>query len=596
MGKDKGLTTGFSKLRSLAEERLCSENISGEPIMPNEESQRLLHELQVHQIELEMQNEELRRAHDELEKRVEERTAELAETLTALRESEARYRVIADAFDGLIYISSQDYRVEFMNKKLIERTGYEAVGELCFKVMHDRDSVCPWCVNDRIYAGETVHWEMLSPKDNRWYYVVNVPICHVNGSISKYSMIMDITELKRAEEDLRQANLIVENSPAVLFRCRATPEWPVELVSRNVIRFGYTPEEFLSGAITYSSIIHPQDLVRVISEMQEFIASGDEQILQEYRIVTKGGDVRWIIDQTFSDRDEEGEITHYEGIIIDVTDRKLAEEALRKSEAQLKQKQKMLEEFNSTLEKRIQEEVTTNREKDIILIQQNRQAALGEMFDHIAHQWKQPLNSIAIIIQALGSTSAHAQVTSMDILETVDSIMDMVGYMVQTVDVFRNFYRPDKEKSVFLVKDSIVKALSFVTPALRRYGIEVDLDADPELSAFGYPKEYAQVLLNILANAKDAFMEKRAENPRIIIKALADGDNMVVTITDNAGGIPEKGIERIFDLYFTTKESSGGTGIGLYMSRNIIEKNMGGELTVSNIDNGAQFRIELGKA
>ena len=101
------------------------------------------------------------------------------------------------------------------------------------------------------------------------------------------------------------------------------------------------------------------------------------------------------------------------------------------------------------------------------------------------------------------------------------------------------------------------------------------------------------MLLNILGNAKDAFIERGVENPRINIKAFADGDNTVVTITDNAGGIPGECIESIFDLYFTTKESSGGTGIGLYMSKNIIENNMGGKLSVRNSDNGAQFRIEL---
>jgi C4-dicarboxylate-specific signal transduction histidine kinase len=197
---------------------------------------------------------------------------------------------------------------------------------------------------------------------------------------------------------------------------------------------------------------------------------------------------------------------------------------------------------------------------------------------------------------ALGSTSAYEQVTSEYIVETVDSVMDMVGHMAQTVEVFRNFYKPDKEKSLFLVKDSIDKALSFVTPVFRRFGIEVDLDADPDLSAFGYPKEYAQVLLNILANAKDAFRERGVEKPRIDITAFADSDNTVVTIKDNAGGIPDETIGSIFDLYFTTKESGGGTGIGLYMSKNIIEKNMGGKLTVGNIDNGAQFRIELSKS
>jgi C4-dicarboxylate-specific signal transduction histidine kinase len=315
--------------------------------------------------------------------------------------------------------------------------------------------------------------------------------------------------------------------------------------------------------------------------------------IAELHVARLGGDC---LVTTTSLLDDNGERIGSVHIAHDITEQKRAEEALRESEARLKQKQKMLEELNSSLEERVEEEVTKNREKDIVLIQQNRMAALGEMFDHIAHQWKQPLNSIAVIIQALGSISAHEQVTTKDILETVDSIMDMVGHMAQTVEVFRNFYKPDKERSAFLVKDSIDKALTFVMPVFRRYGIEVDLDTDAQLLAFGYPKEYAQVLLNILSNAKDAFIERSAENPRISIKALADGDNTVVTITDNAGGIPCESIERIFDLYFTTKESSGGTGIGLYMSRNIIERNMGGKLTVSNMDNGAQFRIELGMA
>jgi PAS domain S-box-containing protein len=399
----------------------------------------------------------------------------------------------------------------------------------------------------------------------------------------------DITERKRAEEELRKANMVVENSPVVLFRCKAAPGWPVELVSKNVIQFGYAPEEFLSGELTYSSIVYPRDLGKLTAETEEYSATGKGKWLQEYRIVTKEGDLRWIIDETVCERNEEKEITHYEGVIIDVTER-------RKAEEQLILQQMQLRDLNRTLEERVREEVKKNREKDIVLIQQNRQAALGEMFDHIAHQWKQPLNSIAVIIQALGSTSAYEQVTTKDILETVDSIMDMVGHMAETVEVFRNFYRPDKGKSVFLVKDSIDKALTFVTPVFRRYGIEVDLDADLELSAFGYPKEYAQVLLNLLANAKDAFIERRIKDPRINIKAFADGEYAVVTIADNAGGVPDTNIEHIFDLYFTTKESSGGTGIGLYMSKNIIDKNMGGKLTVSNVDNGAQFRIELGKS
>ncbi|HTP67044.1 MAG TPA: PAS domain S-box protein [Geobacteraceae bacterium] len=674
--------------------------------------------------------ESLRTLNEELEMRVAARTAEL-EMLNAnlvqeietrrkiedeLRLSKDKVQSIVDSFDGLIYICSKDYRIQFMNRGFIDQTGCGTPGEFCYKALHHRDSVCQWCGVAPVFEGRTVRRELQNPDDGSWRYSVDVPLYNTDGTISRLSIVTDITERKKMENELRQANLVVENSPVVLFRCKAAPSWPVEFVSRNVKVFGYTPEEFLSGAINFASMVHYKDLQRVVSELEEYAASGVEQLIQEYRIVTRGGEVRWIIDQTFSERNESGEITHYQGVIIDVTERKRAELALRESEArlkiamdlaglapweydansglftfddqfyalygtsaegeggnlmpmeiyarkfipseessilikaiekaqtglniqlehriiradgeerviavrgeavfdregrffkirganqditerkraeeQLKQKKKMLEELNSTLELRIRDEVTKNREKDFILIQQNRMAALGEMFDHIAHQWKQPINSIAVIIQALG-VSADEQVTGAQVMETVDSIMDILGHMTQTVEVFRNFYKPDKEKTVFLLKKTIDDALLFIMPSLKRNQTEVTMNVDPELSAVGFPKEYAQVLLNILANANDVFRERRAKAPRIHIEACAMGNRAVVTIADNGGGIYGDNIEKIFDLYFTTKESSGGTGIGLYMSRNIIEKNMGGTLSVKNVEGGAQFTIEI---
>jgi PAS domain S-box-containing protein len=121
----------------------------------------------------------------------------------ALRDSEAHYRAIVDAFDGLIYICSQDYRVEFMNQRFIERTGYDPTGELCYKAMHGLDSVCEWCVNEQVLKGETVRWEVQSPKDQHWYYIVSSPIYHAGGKISKQSMILDITDRKRMEDEIK---------------------------------------------------------------------------------------------------------------------------------------------------------------------------------------------------------------------------------------------------------------------------------------------------------------------------------------------------------------------------------------------------------
>jgi len=125
-------------------------------------------------------------------------------TEALLRESQIRYRAMVDAFDGLIYVCSQDYRVEFMNKKMIEWTGREAAGDYCYQALHDRTEICPWCVNDRVFRGETVRWEVQSPKDNHWYYIVNTPIYHYDGRMSKQAVIIDITDRKQMEEELKR--------------------------------------------------------------------------------------------------------------------------------------------------------------------------------------------------------------------------------------------------------------------------------------------------------------------------------------------------------------------------------------------------------
>ncbi len=348
-------------------------------------------------------------------------------------------------------------------------------------------------------------------------------------SYANIKLAHSVAERDRLTETLSKANLVVENSPVVLFRWKGDDEWPVELVSGNVIQFGYAPDEFLSGSITYSSIVHPDDLQRLTREVHDFCNEGADQFLLEYRIMTKGGNIRWVNEHTNVERDAAGDVKNFEGIVIDVTGRKLAEE-------ELKRQKQLLQELNETLENRVEEEVAKNREKDIMLIQQNRQAALGEMLDHIAHQWKQPLNSISLIIQYLEETSFDGELTDELVEETACKIMALLDHMAQTIDIFRGFYRPDKEKKVFRIKDSIDQAIAFISPAFRFHSITVEFDVDPGLTAFGFPKEYAQVLLNILANARNAFKTRETEKPRVIIRAFAEDTKTVVTIEGQCRG------------------------------------------------------------
>jgi PAS domain S-box-containing protein len=166
-----------------------------------------------------------------------------------------------------------------------------------------------------------------------WLLTSKIPLRNADGTvIGVLGVYEDITERKRAHEALQQANLVLENSPVMLFRWRAAPGWPVELVSENVRQLGYEPEELLSGDIVFSSMVHPEDLARVSREVADFTQKGLDRFEQQYRVVCRDGQVRWLDDRTFVERDETGQVTHFQGIVVDITERRQAEEALRESE------------------------------------------------------------------------------------------------------------------------------------------------------------------------------------------------------------------------------------------------------------------------
>jgi len=263
--------------------------------------------------------------------------------------------------------------------------------------------------------------------------------------------------------------------------------------------------------------------------------------------------------------------------------------------------------MNRELEKRVQERTSALtqetaerlqameelRKKDEVLMQQSRQAAMGEMIGNIAHQWRQPLNAVGLLVQDLTLSYEYGNFSKEYLDSSSKKIMQLVRHMSQTIDDFRNFFTPDRETSVFDLAGAVHKALALVQGSLNDKGIQVEVNAQDAPAITGHPNEFSQVLLNIINNAVDAFVEKRSAAPRLIVEIKEENGKAVVAIADNAGGIAEEIIGRVFEPYFTTKEQGKGTGIGLFMAKNIVEKSMKGSITVRNTGAGAEFRIEV---
>ena len=228
-----------------------------------------------------------------------------------------------------------------------------------------------------------------------------------------------------------------------------------------------------------------------------------------------------------------------------------------------------------------------------MLVQQSKMAAMGEMIGHIAHQWRQPLSQLSGLFHDIESAQEYGELDRRYLRARVDEANDLLEYMSETIDEFRNFFTPDRGAGSFRLGEGVAKALRVAEPSLRHHGIEVavTLEADPEIR--GSLNEFSQVLLNLLGNAKEAAIARGIERPRIVIGSRQAGERVTLSVTDNCGGIDEAILERIFDPYVTSKYGYG-TGIGLYMARMIVENRMGGEIRVANVEGGAQFLLIFG--
>jgi signal transduction histidine kinase len=225
------------------------------------------------------------------------------------------------------------------------------------------------------------------------------------------------------------------------------------------------------------------------------------------------------------------------------------------------------------------------------LIQKSKMASMGEMIGNIAHQWRQPLSQLSGLFFDIESAYDYKELNKKYLQNRVEEANDLLEYMSKTIDDFRNFFNPNSKKEEFFIKDSVDNAIKIVKSTLDFYHIELLVDIDEFYKINGYKNEYSQAVMNIISNAKDILIEKNIQNPQIKIY-LEKNKKATLCIEDNAGGINEQIIDKIFDPYFTTKYEYG-TGIGLYMTKLIIEEKMNGLISAKNTKDGAKFLIEI---
>lgn len=318
---------------------------------------------------------------------------------------------------------------------------------------------------------------------------------------------------------------------------------------------GYSKDELLGKP--HNIVRHPDTSKEVFEDLWKTILAG-KIWTGEIKNKKKDGSFYWVYATIEPNFDENNEIIGFDAIRQDITSKKEVEE------------------------------------QQHILVEQSKSAAMGEMISMIAHQWRQPLQAVSILVQKLPLTKIIEGEISDELLDqVVKDVGTQLEYMSKTIDDFRDFFKPDKEKDKILVSKLIEKAIDFLSYMLKIDVVKLNIANKDDIKLSLHVNEVVQVLINIIKNARDIMVEKNIQERVINVNSYINDSFVVIEIEDNAGGIPQDVINRVFEPYFSTKTNKNGTGLGLYMSKTIIEQHSQGKISVSNSELGAVFKIEL---
>ncbi|MBF0555447.1 MAG: PAS domain-containing protein, partial [Nitrospirae bacterium] len=494
---------------------------------------------------------------------------------------------------------------EVMAKKL-NITPEDAIGKTCYELVHAADKPLDNCPHKQLLEDGLEHTiETYEGRLNGYYLVTTSPLTDSNGIISgAVHLARDVSYLKSIQNALTEEN---EKNKAILM----------------AIGDGLTIQDF-----DYRIIYQNQNLKDVFGDCvgrycyEAYANSGqvcDDCPLRESfkdgkihrstrKVVTPDGRIIFFDNVASPIRDATGKIISAIELTRDITEHKLLEENLSK-------RTKELEELTCNLEIRVDGEIKNRLQKEQMLIQQSKMAAMGEMIAAIAHQWKQPLNNLGILIQDIRDAYRFGELDDAYIDTSVEKSMREVHFMAGAIEDFKNFFKPSATKDTSDVIVIASDVLTMLKDTFNKNSISYNITCHLHNKTFTsiaeiehcdaalittYKSHLAHVILNIINNAKEAIIQRKrlglpgvSEEGMIRVDFYKKGETLKLSISDNGGGIPEEIMDKIFAPYFTTKSAGEGTGIGLYMSKIIMEEKLGGRIYVMDIEGGAEFTIEL---
>ncbi|RJR47262.1 MAG: PAS domain S-box protein [Desulfobacteraceae bacterium] len=502
----------------------------------------------------------------------------------ALRESAEQYRIMTStSMDGFMIVD-RDARILDANEAYCRIVGYSR-DDLLRMTVHDLETMESSQETlghiQRVIESGSDRFESRHRKKDGSMVDVEISLMSYRRSSRLLCYLRDVTELKRADEELRKAIMVLENSPAVLFRWRAERGFPVEFVSKNVTQFGYTVEELQSGKVSFLSMIHPEDRKWLGPEVREADKRGDLHFQKVYRLVTKEGKSRWVDDRTMIERDANGRATHHQGILLDITERKSAEEELARHRDHL-------------------EELVRDRSRELEaaqeqLVKREKLSVLGQLTAIVSHELRNPLGVIR-------SSTFYLQEKIKDRDQKIRKHLDRIETQVDLCDkIVGELLEYTRGSSSEMMKGEITHWLERQLENFQgTEGIRVTSLFSDNLPKVSFDEgKMTRVLNNILENAVHAVNEmtriaeeeKRDYEPRIRVEACRAEGGIVIRVEDNGTGMDGETARRASEPLFTTK--ARGTGLGLAIVKKIVEEH-GGTLNLeSELRRGTKVNLWL---